>query len=51
MRLLRTCTMANELRSTRTMANDVAKHKNNEMRPLSTRTMQNEVVKHKNNDE
>jgi hypothetical protein len=31
MRLLSTCTMANELLSTRTMANDVVKHQNNDI--------------------
>ena len=54
--------MANELLRTRTLANDVAKHKNKgqktmistrttQMRMLSTRTMPNEDAKHKNNNE
>ena len=48
MRLLSTCTMENKFLSTRTMANDVAKHKNNANGLLSTITMPNEVAKHKN---
>ena len=50
MRLLSTCTMANELLSIRTMTNDDAKHKTMPMRLLSTRTMTNDVAKHKKND-
>ena len=53
--------MANELLSTRTLANDVAKKKKQwqktmistrtmQMRLLSTRTMANDVAKHKNNE-
>ena len=36
--------------STRTMPNEVAKHKNNANELLSIRTMTNDVAKHKNND-
>ena len=49
MRPLRKRMMTNKLLSTRTMTNDVAKHKNNANGLLSTRTMPNEVAKHKNN--
>ena len=38
------------LLSTRTMPNEVAKHKNNANELLSIRTMTNDVAKHKNND-
>jgi len=38
------------LLSTRTLPNEVAKHKNNANELLSIRTMTNDVAKHKNND-
>ena len=38
-----------KLLSSRTMAEDADKHKNNANEVLSTRTMPNEVAKHKNN--
>ena len=38
------------LLSTRTIQNEVAKHKTMLMRLLSTRTMANDVAQHKNNE-
>jgi len=47
--VISTRTMQIRLLRTRTMPNEVAKHKNNLMRLLSKRTIVNEVAKHMHN--
>ena len=47
--MISTRTMQMTLLSTRTMPNDVGKHKNNANESVSTRTMAEDGDKHKNN--